>query len=322
MLIFDFKKIGKKVINIEYKAICNLDQSINDNFNHVCQSIFYCKGKIIVMGMGKSGHIGRKIAATFSSTGTPSFFIHPAEAKHGDLGVITKQDIVLAISNSGESDEILDLIPSFKKNKIKLICITNNSNSKMGKYADIHLNINITQEACPLGLAPTTSTTATLIIGDALAIALLTARGFTAADFAISHPGGALGKKHLLLVSDVMKVGNDIPCINKNASLNEALTEINNKKIGMTVICDDDMNINGVFTNSDLHRIFNSTIDFNKIKISDLMTSGGIRVRPDILAIEAMKLMKTKHITSLLVAKNNKLIGVLNIHNLLKINFL
>ncbi|WP_272674470.1 MULTISPECIES: arabinose-5-phosphate isomerase KdsD [unclassified Providencia] len=315
---FDFQKVGKEVLHIEHEGLKNLEQYINTDFDNACQLIFNCEGKVVVMGMGKSGHIGRKIAATLASTGTPSFFVHPGEASHGDLGMITHKDVVLAISNSGESGEILALLPVLKRIKVPLICMTNNPESNMGKYADVHLCIKVPQEACPLGLAPTTSTTATLVMGDALAIALLTARGFTANDFALSHPGGALGRKLLLLVRDLMNTGDEIPHIPKSASLREALVEITRKKLGMTVICDDDMNIEGIFTDGDLRRIFDMGIDINNAKIADLMTPGGIRVSPTMLAVEALNLMQSRHVTSLLVANDNKLVGVLHMHDLLQ----
>lgn len=315
---FDFQKVGKEVLHIEHEGIKNLEQYINTDFDRACQLIFGCEGKVVVMGMGKSGHIGRKIAATLASTGTPSFFVHPGEASHGDLGMITHKDVVLAISNSGESGEILALLPVLKRIKVPLICMTNNPDSNMGKYADVHLCIKVPQEACPLGLAPTTSTTATLVMGDALAIALLTARGFTANDFALSHPGGALGRKLLLLVRDLMNTGDDIPHIPKSSSLREALVEITRKKLGMTVICDDNMNIEGIFTDGDLRRIFDMGIDLNNAKIADLMTPGGIRVSPNLLAVEALNLMQSKHVTSLLVADGNQLVGVLHMHDLLQ----
>lgn len=315
---FDFQKVGKEVLHIEHEGLKNLEQYINTDFDRACQLIFNCEGKVVVMGMGKSGHIGRKIAATLASTGTPSFFVHPGEASHGDLGMITHNDVVLAISNSGESGEILALLPVLKRIKVPLICMTNNPESNMGKYADVHLCIKVPQEACPLGLAPTTSTTATLVMGDALAIALLTARGFTANDFALSHPGGALGRKLLLLVRDLMNTDDEIPHIPKSASLREALVEITRKKLGMTVICDDDMNIEGIFTDGDLRRIFDMGIDLNNAKIADLMTPGGIRVSPTMLAVEALNLMQSRHVTSLLVANDNKLVGVLHMHDLLQ----
>lgn len=250
----------------------------------------------------------------------PLFFVHPGEASHGDLGMVTEKDIVLAISNSGEASEILALIPVLKRKQILLICMTRSPQSTMGKASDIHLCIKVPKEACPLGLAPTTSTTATLVMGDALAIALLRARGFTAEDFALSHPGGALGRKLLLHVSDLMNKDDDIPRVSKEATLREALVEITRKKLGMTVICDDNMLINGIFTDGDLRRIFDLGIDLNNAKISDVMTKGGIRISPDSLAVEALNLMQAKHITSLLVTEPDSdiLLGVLHMHDLLQ----
>ncbi|WP_371319552.1 arabinose-5-phosphate isomerase KdsD [Proteus mirabilis] len=317
---FDFQQAGKKVLQIEQEGLAELAQYINDDFSLACEKIFHCQGRVIVMGMGKSGHIGHKIAATFASTGTPSFFVHPGEASHGDLGMVTEKDIVLAISNSGEASEILALIPVLKRKQILLICMTRSPQSTMGKAADIHLCIKVPKEACPLGLAPTTSTTATLVMGDALAIALLRARGFTAEDFALSHPGGALGRKLLLHVSDLMNKDDDIPLVSKEATLREALVEITRKKLGMTVICDDNMLINGIFTDGDLRRIFDLGIDLNNAKISDVMTKGGIRISPDSLAVEALNLMQAKHITSLLVTEPDSdiLLGVLHMHDLLQ----
>ncbi|EYU16707.1 D-arabinose 5-phosphate isomerase [Photorhabdus luminescens] len=314
----DFQQAGKKVLDIERDGLAELEQYINEDFARTCELMFNCEGKVIVMGMGKSGHIGCKIAATFASTGTPSFFVHPGEASHGDLGMITPKDIVLAISNSGESSEILSLIPALKRQKIPLICMTNNYHSSMGKAADIHLCIKVPQEACPLGLAPTTSTTATLVMGDALAVALLQARGFTAEDFALSHPGGTLGRKLLLLVSDLMNTGDNIPKVHRDASLREALLEITRQKLGMTVICDENMYIDGIFTDGDLRRVFDMGVDLYTVKISDVMTTGGIRIKPHALAVDALNLMQSHHITSLLVAEENKLLGVLHMHDLLQ----
>ncbi|MBW5405436.1 arabinose-5-phosphate isomerase KdsD [Morganella morganii] len=314
----DFQLTGKRVLRIEREGLASLEQYINDDFDKACELIFRCEGKVIIMGMGKSGHIGHKMAATFASTGTSSFFVHPGEAAHGDLGMVTKKDVIIAISNSGESSEIQALIPVIKRQNIPLICMTGNPDSTMGKAADIHLCIKVPQEACPLGLAPTTSTTATLVMGDALAIALLQARGFTAEDFALSHPGGALGRKLLLLVSDLMNTGDDIPRVPKTASLREALVEITRKKLGMTVICDDDMIIQGIFTDGDLRRIFDAGTDLNNCQIADVMTPGGIRIKANTLAVEALNLMQSRHITSLLVTEGDKLLGVLHMHDLLQ----
>lgn len=314
----DFQQAGKQVLRIEREGLAQLDQYINDDFSRACEVIFHCHGKVVVMGMGKSGHIGCKIAATFASTGTPAFFVHPGEASHGDLGMITPQDIVLAISNSGESNEILALIPVLKRQKIPLICMSSHPESTMGKAADIHLCIKVPQEACPLGLAPTTSTTATLVMGDALAVALLQARGFTQDDFALSHPGGALGRKLLLRISDIMHTGADIPHVSPDASLRDALLEITRKNLGLTVICDDLMTIKGIFTDGDLRRIFDMGIDLNNAKVADVMTSGGIRVPPSMLAVDALNLMESRHITALLVAEGDQLLGVVHMHDMLR----
>ncbi|CAI0812103.1 arabinose-5-phosphate isomerase KdsD [Serratia ficaria] len=315
---FDFQQAGKEVLQIEREGLAQLDGHIDANFTRACEAIAACGGKVVVMGMGKSGHIGCKIAATFASTGTPSFFVHPAEASHGDLGMVTAQDIVLAISNSGESNEIQALIPVLKRQQIPLICMTNNPESSLGKAADIHLCIKVPQEACPLGLAPTTSTTATLVMGDALAVALLKARGFTPEDFALSHPGGALGRRLLLRVSDIMHGGDEIPHVSADASLRDALLEITRKNLGMTVICNDLMKIAGIFTDGDLRRVFDMGINLNDAKIADVMTLGGVRVRPSMLAVDALNLMQQRHITALLVADGDQLLGVVHMHDMLR----
>ena len=315
---FDFQKAGKDVLEIEREGLAELDQYIDQNFTLACEKIFSCTGKVVVMGMGKSGHIGRKMAATFASTGTSAFFVHPGEAAHGDLGMVTSQDVVTAISNSGESNEIAALIPVLKRLQVPLICITGRPESSMARAADVHLCVKVPKEACPLGLAPTSSTTATLVMGDALAVALLKARGFTAEDFALSHPGGALGRKLLLRVNDIMHTGDEIPHVNKNASLRDALLEITRKNLGMTVICDDTMKIDGIFTDGDLRRVFDMGVDVRQLGIADVMTPGGIRVRPGILAVNALNLMQSRHITSVLVADGDQLLGVLHMHDLLR----
>ncbi|WP_370558877.1 arabinose-5-phosphate isomerase KdsD [Edwardsiella tarda] len=315
---FDFQQAGKEVLRIEREGLAQLDHFINQDFAQACEAMLRCRGKVVVMGMGKSGHIGRKIAATLASTGTSSFFVHPGEASHGDLGMVEARDVVLAISNSGESQEIQALIPVLKRQNVTLICMTNNPESAMGRAADIHLCIRVPQEACPLGLAPTTSTTATLVMGDALAVALLQARGFTAEDFAMSHPGGALGRKLLLRVSDIMHSGDEVPTVNPAASLRDALLEITRKNLGLTVICGSDAHIEGIFTDGDLRRIFDMGINLNDAKIADVMTRGGIRIRPTALAVEALNLMQDRHITSLLVAENDQLLGVVHMHDMLR----
>jgi len=315
---FDFQQAGKEVLEIEREGLAQLDQYINDDFVKACELMFYCSGKVIVMGMGKSGHIGKKMAATFASTGTPAFFVHPGEASHGDLGMVTAQDVVIAISNSGESNEILALIPVLKRLRVPMICITSRPESAMAKAADIHLCIRVPQEACPLGLAPTTSTTATLVMGDALAVALLKARGFTAEDFALSHPGGALGRKLLLRVNDIMHTGDEIPHVSKDSSLRDALLVITRKGLGMVVVCDDLMKIEGIFTDGDLRRVLDMDADVRTLSIAEVMTPGGVRVRPGTLAVDALNLMQARHITSVLVADGDQLMGVVHMHDLLR----
>ncbi len=315
---FDFQQAGKAVLRIEREGLEQLDQYINADFSRACEMIFACRGKVVVMGMGKSGHIGKKMAATFASTGTPAFFVHPGEASHGDLGMVSTNDVVIAISNSGESSEILALIPVLKRQKVQLICLTSRPESAMGRAADVHLCVKVPQEACPLGLAPTTSTTATLVMGDALAVALLEARGFTQEDFALSHPGGALGRKLLLHVSDIMHSGDEIPHVTREASLRDALLEITRKNLGLTVIVDDLMKIEGIFTDGDLRRVFDMGVDFQAASIQDVMTRGGIRVRPNMLAVDALNLMQNKNITALLVADDDRLLGVVHMHDMLR----
>ncbi|MGP4123583.1 MAG: arabinose-5-phosphate isomerase KdsD [Sodalis sp. (in: enterobacteria)] len=315
---FDFIAAGKQVLAIEREGLVQLEQYINDDFRRACEALFRCTGKVVVMGMGKSGHIARKLAATFASTGTPAFFIHSGEASHGDLGMIALQDIVIALSNSGESHEVLALIPVLKRLHVPLICMSGKPDSTMGKAAEIHLCVHVPEEACPLGLAPTASTTAALVMGDALAVALLRARGFTVQDFALSHPGGALGRKLLLCVSDIMHSGDDIPLTACSALLRDALLEITRKNLGMTVICDMQNFIVGIFTDGDLRRVFDMGIDLNRARISDVMTHGGVRVPPDTLAVEALNLMQMRNITSLLVAQGDRLMGVVHMHDMLR----
>ena len=315
---FDFQQAGKEVLAIERECLAELDQYINQNFTLACEKMFWCKGKVVVMGMGKSGHIGRKMAATFASTGTPSFFVHPGEAAHGDLGMVTPQDVVIAISNSGESSEITALIPVLKRLHVPLICITGRPESSMARAADVHLCVKVAKEACPLGLAPTSSTTATLVMGDALAVALLKARGFTAEDFALSHPGGALGRKLLLRVNDIMHTGDEIPHVKKTASLRDALLEVTRKNLGMTVICDDNMMIEGIFTDGDLRRTLNKGVDLNEC-ISAVMTRKCTTIKAETLAAQAVVLMQNKKITAMVVVdEDNRPIGTFNIQDLLR----
>ncbi|VFP88848.1 Arabinose 5-phosphate isomerase KdsD [Candidatus Erwinia haradaeae] len=313
---FDFQKTGKEVLQIEREGLEQLDQYININFTHSCELIYQCRGKVVIMGMGKSGHIGKKIASTFSSTGTPSFFLHPAEASHGDLGMISKNDILIAISNSGESLEILALIPLLKHRQIPLIAITSHEQSTIASSAHIHLCVKVPQEACSLGLAPTSSTTAALVMGDALAVSLLKARGFTQEDFALSHPGGVLGRKLIMRVEDIMLSGDDLPQIYPNACLREAILEMTSKKMGLIIICNHEKKIEGIFTNSDLRKIFEKNIDINQSNISHFMTLGGISIRPGTLAVEALDTMKKYNITSIIISEHNKLIGLVHMHDI------
>ncbi|PJG59806.1 KpsF/GutQ family sugar-phosphate isomerase [Aeromonas cavernicola] len=316
---FDYRRSARAVLDIEKQAIEGLYQYLNEAFERACEMILHCSGKIVVTGMGKSGHIGSKIAATLASTGTPAFFLHPGEASHGDLGMISGSDLIIAISNSGESDEILALLPVLKRRGIRLICMTGNPASTMAKEADVHLCIRVEKEACPLGLAPTSSTTATLVMGDALAVALLEARGFTADDFALSHPGGSLGKRLLLRVGDLMHVGDQLPQVGIDATISEALLEVSRKGLGMTAIVNIDGQLAGLFTDGDLRRVLDQQVDIHFTPISRVMTTHCVTVRPEMMAAEAVKLMETRKINGLLVVDEDKrLKGAFNMHDLLK----
>jgi arabinose-5-phosphate isomerase len=315
----NFKQLAKNVINIEQQAIAELLQYIDDNFELACQLMYHCKGRVIVIGMGKSGHIGGKIAATLASTGTPAFFVHPGEASHGDLGMITNDDVVLAISNSGETVEVLAIMPVIKRIGAKLISMTGNTDSTLAKLADTHVCIKVSIEACPLGLAPTSSTTATLVMGDALAVALLNARGFTANDFALSHPGGSLGKRLLLRLDDIMHKEDRIPTILENALIKDALVEMSLKGLGMTSIVNIAGQIVGLFTDGDLRRILDAKIDIHHDVISTVMTKIPRTVKADMLAAEALKVMEDNKINGLIIVnENNKPIGAMNMHDLLR----
>ncbi|TXZ89967.1 arabinose-5-phosphate isomerase KdsD [Vibrio cholerae] len=316
---FDYQTVAKQVLATEIHALQQLEQYINDDFARACAMILANQtGKVVVMGMGKSGHIGKKIAATLASTGTSAFFVHPGEASHGDLGMIERGDIVLAISNSGESSEILALLPVLKRLSIRVISMTGNPNSNMAKLADIHLQITVPREACPLELAPTSSTTATLVMGDALAVALMQARGFTAEDFALSHPGGALGRKLLLKLNDIMHSGKALPKVAPQALIRDALLEISQKGLGMTAVVDEDDTLLGIFTDGDLRRILDKRIDIHTTAIADVMTRQPTVAQPNLLAVEGLNLMQAKRINGLMLVENNKLVGALNMHDLLK----
>jgi arabinose-5-phosphate isomerase len=317
--MFDFRSAALEVLETEIEALEQLDQYLNQDFVKACESIIANKdGKVVVMGMGKSGHIGNKIAATLASTGTSSFFVHPGEAAHGDLGMIEPGDIVLAISNSGESGEILALFPVLKRLNIKIISMTGKLNSNMAKLSDIHLQITVPKEACPIQLAPTSSTTATLVMGDALAMALMQARGFTSEDFALSHPGGALGRKLLLKLADIMHTGNALPLVTPTTVVRDALLEISQKGLGMTAVVDDHQQLVGIFTDGDLRRILDKRIDIHSALIGDVMTVNPTVAEPNMLAAEGLNLMQDKSINGLILCEQGKVVGALNMHDLLK----
>lgn len=313
------KQLGLMVIRTELQAISALMQRVDDNFAQACQFLLNCEGRIVVIGMGKSGHIGSKIAATLASTGSPAFFVHPGEASHGDMGMITGKDVVLALSNSGETDEILIILPLIKRLGIPLISLTGNTNSTLAQAATINLDVSVEKEACPLGLAPTSSTTAALVMGDALAIALLEVRGFDANDFARSHPGGRLGRRLLLRVSDVMHTGDAIPKVTVGTVLSEALMEITLKKLGMTAVVDQKQHIVGIFTDGDLRRALDKQINLHQTMIEEVMTTACKTIKNNCLAVEALEKMQHHKITALLVIdENSALIGALHLHDLLR----
>lgn len=315
----NFKELAKKVIDIEIQAIDELYSFIDDEFELACQLMFNCAGRVIVIGMGKSGHIAGKIAATLASTGTPAFFVHPGEASHGDLGMITSDDVVLAISNSGETGEVLAILPVLKRIGSKLIAMTGNPSSTLATLANTHVCTKVSQEACPLGLAPTSSTTASLVMGDALAVALLNAKGFTADDFALSHPGGSLGKRLLLRLEDIMHTDERLPKVQADAKIKEALIEISQKGLGMTAVVNSDNYLTGLFTDGDLRRILDENIDIHTDSIASVMTTSPKTAQKDMLAAEALKIMEEKKINGLIVVdENNRPIGAMNMHDLLK----
>ena len=313
-----FCQLGLAVIETEAEAINALKNRINENFDLACHQLLHCQGRVVVIGMGKSGHIGGKIAATLASTGTPAFFVHPGEASHGDLGMITTKDVVIAISYSGETAEIVTLLPLIKRLSIPLISLTGNAKSTLARNATVNIDISVAKEACPLGLAPTSSTTAALVMGDALAIALLEARGFTAEDFAFSHPGGLLGRRLLLLTDDVMRTGSGIPAVSVTAALNEALVEMTEKRLGMTTVIDAAGKLVGIFTDGDLRRVLDAGLDVHTTNISDVMTKNCKTIAPGLLAAEAMQLMEAHKITALLVVDAEQIpVGVVHLHDLL-----
>jgi len=311
--------LAANVLDIEARAVDALKARLNDDFVAACELCMETPGRIVVTGMGKSGHVSNKIAATLASTGTPAFFMHPAEASHGDLGMITSQDLLLAISYSGETAEVVTILPVVKRMGARLVSMTGNPKSTMAQAADVHLDISVEKEACPLMLAPTASTTATLAMGDALAVALLEKRGFTAEDFARSHPSGSLGKRLLLRVSDVMRTGDRIPAVSADVTLRDALLEMTDKGLGMTAVVDERNSIRGIYTDGDLRRTLDTGADIRTTTIREVMHTNCKTTSADVLAAEALHLLEENKITSLLVADDDgMLVGALNIHDLFR----
>ncbi|MBS1227875.1 MAG: KpsF/GutQ family protein [Proteobacteria bacterium] len=309
--------LARQVLRIEGDAVLALIERVDGAFLQALSLILNCRGRVIVSGIGKSGHIARKIASTLASTGTPAYFVHPAEASHGDLGMITSDDVLIAFSNSGESDELLNILPSIKRQGAKLIAVTGNPQSSLARDADAHLDSGVAQEACPLNLAPTASTTAALALGDALAVALLDARGFGADDFARSHPGGSLGRQLLTRIRDVMRTADAVPTVLADASVTAATREISRGGIGMTVVIAPDRTILGIFTDGDLRRAIVSNLDLQRLTVSDVMSVNPRRIDPDKLTAEAVEMMDKHKINQLPVAdENGRLIGALNMHDL------
>jgi len=312
-------KLAGRVLDIESRAVMQLKQRLDRSFVAACELCLETTGRVVVTGMGKSGHIGGKIAATLASTGTPSFFVHPAEASHGDLGMITEQDLLLAVSYSGETQEVVTILPLVKRMGARLISMTGKPGSTLARAADVHLNVAVDEEACPLNLAPTASTTATLAMGDALAVALLESRGFTAEDFARSHPSGSLGRRLILQVSDVMHTGDEIPAVREHVRLSDGLMEMSRKGLGMTAIVDETNRILGIFTDGDLRRALDASIDVHRIEMHTVMHRECKTIPPDVLAAEAVHLMEEHKITGLLVAdQEGRLVGALNVHDLFR----
>ena len=313
------QQLGRAVVNIETAAVNALADRINDDFAQACGHLLTCKGRIVVTGMGKSGHIGSKIAATLASTGSPAFFVHPGEASHGDLGMITPNDVVLALSNSGETSELLTIVPLIKRLGVPLIAMTGNPHSNLAKESDIHIDVSVAQEACPLNLAPTSSTTAALVMGDALAIALLESRGFTEEDFARSHPGGSLGRRLLLHIGEIMHTGAGIPSVNQNAPVRDALMEMTRKGLGMTAVVDDHGRLVGIYTDGDLRRTLDKNRDIHSCVVSEVMTPNCKTASKEMLAAEALKIMEDNKINALLLVDDERrLEGAVNMHDLLR----
>lgn len=316
---FNFISSIKRTIELERDAVAELLTRLDESaLNKACELLLACTGRIIITGMGKSGHIGNKIAATLASTGSPSFFVHPGEAAHGDMGMITADDVVIALSNSGESGEVTTLLPLLKRLHVPLIAFTGNDDSTLAKDADSHLNVGVSAEACPLDLAPTSSTTVALVMGDALAIALLEARGFTAEQFAFSHPGGSLGRRLLLKVKSIMHCGSQIPEVRADTPIKDALLEMTQKGLGMTCVVDDNQTLLGIFTDGDLRRSLDHGLDFHKTCVADAMTQNPSTIEPEKLAAEALQVMEEKKINALVATEQGKVVGVINMHDLLR----
>lgn len=314
----DYIASAKEVLTIEADAVLKLQSQIDDNFIAICELLKNCKGRVVVSGMGKSGHIGSKIAATLASTGTPAFFVHPAEASHGDLGMLTQDDVVLALSNSGETDEIIAILPIIARRNIPLIALTGNEASTLAKMADFHLLVRVEKEACPLNLAPTASTTAALAMGDAIAVTLLEMRGFTSEDFAFSHPGGKLGRRLLLRVADIMAPLTELAALPANTTLTDTLLAMTQKPLGAAVAIDNEGMLQGIFTEGDLRRSLMTGRDIHDLTLAKCMTVAPFKVAPDALAVDAVHLMETKRITALPVVENGKVLGLINMHHLLQ----
>ena len=311
-------ELGRQVLDIEAAAVQALSARLDDSFLHALDVILRCEGRVIVSGMGKSGHIARKIAATMSSTGTPAYFVHPGEASHGDLGMVTSEDVFIALSYSGESQELLTIVPIIKREGAKLISMTGNPASSLALVADVHLNAAVDKEACPMGLAPTASTTATLALGDALAVALLDAKGFSSENFARSHPGGSLGRRLLTLVRDIMRSGARMPMVRDDAMLSAALMEMSRKGVGMTAIVDENEVVLGIYTDGDLRRTLEKNLDFASTPVRSVMSGNPRCISPDSLAVEAVQLMEEFNINQMLVVNDQRqLVGALNMHDLL-----
>ena len=315
---FDYLASARRTLDVEVQALQKLTGDLDQQFSQACELILNTQGRVIVTGMGKSGHIGNKIAATLASTGTPAFFVHPGEASHGDMGMITSDDVVIALSNSGSSGEVVAILPLIARMGATLIGVSSNPDSPLGRASHAHLLVAAEREACPLNLAPTASTTAALAMGDALAVALLEARGFTAEDFAFSHPGGALGRRLLMKVDDLMHTGDALPCVNADVSLRDALMEVTRGGLGITAVVDPQQKLLGVFTDGDLRRALDTDLDLKNTPVSKAMTPGGKRIAPGTLAAEAAHIMQTGRVNAVVVTDQDQPLGILNMHDLMK----